>query len=195
MSIRRQLLATLLAGLALAAVGSLVLVVVARIGIWIWMAAICCALLAIGWFILRVATGAQVRRELDQGEIDPRLLGVGSKHYASILALGALAAFLAWAAVRVPTPVALICVVLISLCALAIGQIRSRGFKLRQLRTNWSKPSQQPNHRESLHRNEPQQRQQRNEPSGPHPWESQQQEPHQRTETHKPQYRNDQVVR
>lgn len=90
------------------------------------------ALLVLGWFVLRANTGLKVRREFQAGAVDPRLGGIGTKHYSAILAVAVVVAVLAWLAVNSNTAVAAICVLGILVCALTIGRIRSKGYRQRQ---------------------------------------------------------------
>lgn len=90
------------------------------------------ALLAMGWQIIRAATGIQVRNRLKAGLLDTRLAGIGSSHYSWILALGSLSAVLAWTAVNVQTAVSLVFGFAAATCAWGIGRIRSGGYRQRQ---------------------------------------------------------------
>lgn len=127
----RVLLIALLV-LALAGAAAVVAVAFTANSILITVAFALWAAVAATWFVLRARTGYLVRNELESGAIDPRLGGIGIKHYSVILGLAAVVAFLAWLAVNSSPVVAALCVAGISFGALAIGRVRSSGYRQRQ---------------------------------------------------------------
>lgn len=132
MTRRDRVLPTLLLALALTAAAALVVAALSRSVVAVVVAFALWAALALTWLILRAKTGLLVRQELQSGLVDRRLGGIGTGHYSLILAIACVVAFLSWLVVNSSQVVAAIGVVGILGCALAIGLVRSSGYRRRQ---------------------------------------------------------------